>query len=378
MSRLMSCLVLAALIACAPAEDTSTTREDSAADSSTPQDSAAPEDSGTPADPWAELRASIDASALQNVTVLIGTAEGTQFSHTRGDIGPDDTLLIASASKWLAAITILAAVEDGILALDDTPQDHLSWWTTSASDSRSRTTLEQLLSFTSGLTGGVNDVPCVEDGDSTIEACAQTLYQDFYAYEPGTHFVYGPGHLQIAGAMLTATTGQTFHRQFRNQVGDDLGLDALTGFGRPSLANPRVASGATASANDYGRVLTALLAGDLLSQASVDQMVLDHTGDGVTMAILPELTATEQAQWHYALGCWRECNEAPYSAACDAPGVISSPGALGFYPWWDMEHGLWGVVAVQLVVPGSAPEITVPLGQQWSAMAVHVLGASAP
>jgi CubicO group peptidase (beta-lactamase class C family) len=271
-------------------------------------------------------------------------------------------------------MTVLASVEDGVMALDDHPQDYLSWWTSDPADPRSEVTLEQLLSFTSGLGGGIGEVPCVEDGESTIEACAQVLYEDFFQYEPGGTFVYGPSHLQVAGAMLSVATGDSFHRVFRDQIGTPLGLDAYTGFGLPSLNNPRVAGGGTASAADYATILTALSAGELLSPESIERLGQDHTGNGVTMALVPDEVSAGDRDWHYALGCWRECGQDPYPSSCDEPGVLSSPGAFGFYPFWDTKNRIWGVLAAQIIVEGGGASITIPLGQEWSSLAKQAMG----
>ena len=352
-------------------DDDDAANDDDAADDD--DDDAADDDDSADGDPWDAVRDAIDSAPITDLTVLIGTAQGPQFSFSKGDSSPTDAYLIASASKWLSSLTLLAAVDEGLLTLGDRPQDHLSWWTDDPSDPRSEVTLEQLLSFTSGFAGGEDSVPCVEDPDSTLDACAQTIYADFFEHEPGTTFIYGPSHLQVAGAMVSAATGDRFNRVFRDRIATPLGLASTTAFAVPSLDNPRVAGGATASAEDYGTILTALVSGQLLSPASMEVLGEDHTGAGVTMAVVPN-AATVNGEWHYALGCWRECGEDPYSTTCDEPGVLSSPGAFGFYPWWDIERGFWGVLAIQLVQAGGGAGTTVPLGQQWAELAAEALG----
>ena len=320
-------------------------------------------------DSWERLRDAIDAADLPDVTLLIGTADGVAFSHSKGSSTAEQVYPLASASKWLSSITALKLAEAGVLALEDAPQDHLDWWASDPTDGRRDITLEQLLAFTSGFQGDMADVSCVEDGGSTLDACAREIHDTQFAFDPGTTFYYGPAHQQVAGAMAAAATGRRWNRLFREQIGDPLGLEPTTGFALPSLDNPRVAGGGTASANDYGTILTALVGGALLAQASVEVMSADHTGDGVLLASVPE-AVSEGSTWHYALGCWRECDGEEYTAACDEPGVLSSPGLFGFYPWWDQARGFWGVLATQ-VVDGAGR--TVPLGQAWSELAAEVL-----
>ena len=49
-----------------------------------------------------------------------------------------------------------------------------------------------------------------------------------------------------------------------------------------------------------------------------------------------------------------------------ANGVISSPGAFGFYPWWDRRDDSWGVIATQIPLAGSRQ--TVALGHALQAL----------
>ena len=374
---LSACLVLVAVLAgcqsprATPSAPGTSTLDTETLGSPTATDTSLPRDTG--GDPWSTLTNAVDDADLTDFTLMIGTTDGPVFVRSKGDSTPDDTLLIASASKWLAVITILTLVEDGTLSLDDHPSNYLPWWTTDPTDPRSSVTLEQLLSFTSGLGGAEDEVPCVEDGDLTIDACAQILYDEYFVAEPGTTFIYGPAHLQVAGAMVTAATGDTFQQVFRRQVATPLRLGLLTAFAVPSLENPRIAGGATASVTDYGAILTALAAGELLSDAMVQRMALDHTGAAVVMSQVPEIADAGSNDWHYALGCWRECALDPYPAACDEPGVLSSAGAFGFYPWWDTARGFWGIVGILLAEPDGGATTTIPAGQAWSELAAEAL-----
>jgi len=339
------------------------------------------DDDDSAADPWEALHSAVEASSLADVTVLIGTAEGELFLHEKGSSTVDQVYLLASASKWLSSLTSLRMVEEGVLSLADRPQDYLSWWTSDPSDPRSEVTLEQLLSFTSGFSGdtglgpGEQGVDCVEDAEMSLDSCAQEIYENFFTYEPGSTFHYGPAHLQVAAAMAAATKGVRWNALFRQYIGQPNGLAVTTAFALPSLDNPRAAGGGTASARDYGTLLTALAAGELLSAESVNLLSADHTPEGVVIGSAPDV-ATDGGSWHYALGCWRECNEETYTEACEEAAVLSSPGAFGFYPWWDSARGFWGIVATQLALGEGGASTTVPLGQAWAELAAEALEAS--
>ena len=326
---------------------------------------------------WSALREAIDAAAPEELVVIIGDGAGARFTHEKGATAT--TLYpIASASKLITALMILKLTEEGALSLSDHPQRHLPWWTSDPADPRSRVTLEQLLSFTSGFSGsdglapGDEGVPCVEDANTTLSACAQEIYAQNFTYEPGTTFFYGPAHMQIAAAMAEAATGEGWGALFERLLRAPLGLSRRTFYAVASAENPRAAGGVVSTAADYALILRALMGGELLSASALEALTRDHTPAGTTLASVPAAAAG----WHYALGSWRECAGGEYTASCEAPGVLSSPGAFGFYPWFDEARGLWGVVATRLSAGGA--QVIVPLGQSWYARALEVLGGARP
>jgi CubicO group peptidase (beta-lactamase class C family) len=91
-------------------------------------------------------------------------------------------LLMASASKFPAACAVAGAVADGHLTFDTTAAEVFPWWSAASSDPRSRVTLRQLLSFTSGFywPDEAGTVPCMEgSGSFTVppEQCAKQIYE---------------------------------------------------------------------------------------------------------------------------------------------------------------------------------------------------------
>ena len=285
---------------------------------------------------------------------------------------PGDTrYAIASASKLLMAITTLRLVDSGELSLESSPADILPFWTQDPEDPRTSVTLEQLLSFTSGFSGGSGLSPtdvapdCVEDPMTGTVDCAAEIFTNHFEFSPaGSTFYYGPSHMFVAAAMaMEVRNAPTWNTLFRDEIADDLGFSALSGFLAPSPINGRPGGGVILSGNEYGAILTALLAGELLSSESMEQLTTDRTPSAsVVLSNVPN-AASQSGEWHYALGCWRECPGNYDAENCDAPGVVSSPGAFGFYPWWDQKNGLWGVISLQLAIPGSAA-IVAPIGAE--------------
>lgn len=322
---------------------------------------------------WEQLRSDIDTEDINELVVMFGDQSGVRFVHEKG-ASSDQVFPIASASKLLSSVLIMKLVETGTVSLDDHPQQYIDWWTNDSNDPRSRVTLAQLLSFTSGFAGDTGlgnqtGIDCIEDGESNLEDCSRVIYEDYFEFEPGTTFYYGPSHLHIAAAMVEKATNETWNRLFRRLIYNELNLSDMTAYVIPSLRHPRASGGAIASANDYAKILTALVNDSLLNEQSLNELSQDRTPLGTEFASVPP-TADNYGDWHYAFACWRECSETEYSEACDEPGVISSPGAFGFYPWFDQSSGYWGLIATQNRMGTS---LTVPLGQRWYIKAKQAL-----
>lgn len=304
---------------------------------------------GTPAvptaDPFAPVATAVDAGPFDDIAVLVGDADGVAWSYERGNVSRSSSHLVASASKWLTGATLMRLVEQGLMQLDDRPQDYLAYWTSDPDDPRSRITLEQLLAFTAGFDVGPADGSCVGDGSISLDTCVQALYAAGLAYEPGTTFYYGPAHMHIAARMAEVASGQDFVTLFRLQMADPLGLSAATAFVSPSMSNPRASGGARSTASDYAAFLTALLGRRLI--ADLETFNADRTAPPVVLASLPGSAASDGNAWRYALGAWREDG---------ADERLSSPGAFGWYPWIDFEAGYFVLIAAEaLPSPGFSP-----------------------
>jgi len=99
--------------------------------------------------------------------------------------------------------------------------------------------------------------------------------------------------------------------------------------------NPQLAVGLRSSALDYSHFLEMLLARgtfegrEVLSPDLVSEMLRDQTRE-----------VTARSRQPYALGAW--CTLDPETGE---PVSLSSPGALGFYPWIDLARNLGAVFA---------------------------------
>lgn len=308
----------------------------------------------TAVDRVAELEAALATLPVDDYAVVIGDADGVLIAREYGSVTIDDSYLIASATKWLAAMIIMDLVEQGVMSLNDQPHDYLGWWTADPSDPRSEITLEQLLSFTAGFDTSPDDLSCVSDGSISLDDCARAFYDDGLAYAPGTTFHYGPAHLQVAGRMAEVAAGLPFADLAVLQQNLRFGLQR-TAFLVPVGDNPRIGGGAVASARDYGLLLEAILDGRYLSGV-IDTMVQARTGPPVIIGERPASIDNNNVDFRYALGHWRECDQPAWDASCDSEVVVSSPGAFGWNPWIDFENRYFAIVAMREAdVEGGSP-----------------------
>lgn len=99
---------------------------------------------------------------------------------------PDQPLF--SATKWVAGMTMLQAVAAGKISLNDNPQKYLSFWTNDPNDPRSKITLQNLLSLTTGFAdGGNGNFPCLWQANWTTVECVKQIYENTeLRYEPGS------------------------------------------------------------------------------------------------------------------------------------------------------------------------------------------------
>ncbi len=289
---------------------------------------------------WEDVILALEQHDVADLALIVGDAEGELFRYEKGTFSANAIHPIASASKWLTSASILSLIEQGVMTLDDQPQDYLSYWTTDPTDPRSRITLAQLLSFTAGFHRMPAETGCIGDETYTLQNCVAELYLDGVDAEPGTTYFYGPVHMQVAAAMAEVATGQPWREIVHLTIATPLGLSS-TGFAGD---NPRASGAAASTAEEYSEFVRAHLSGQLLN-TSFDELVTERVSNTQILS-RPTAIDTNQVDWYYALGVWRECNQPIWTDACDAEIVISSAGAFGWYPWLDQDRGYYAVLAM--------------------------------
>lgn len=308
-----------------------------------------------------EQRATLPPAAMQAAQAMLAQGSGgfsvgigvrdQGFSLTRfGDIQPDTQYPIASASKFLAAATVMAVVDEGKLQLD-VP---IATWLPRLPPATGKLTLRQLLSQTSGLAGVRGEYyDLAQDHRITLEQSAMDVTQRPLVSVPGEVFAYGSAGFQLAGAAVEAATGKPWAEVFQDRIATPLGmtrtywthlrLDSADELPVAETRNPVLQGGAVSTAGDYLRFLR-MIAQDgmyegqrVLSRSSIDEMLQDQT----PKAFMTPAPENPIQGGHYSLGNWCE--------SWDATGAClrnSSIGAFGTYPWVERKTGRFGIVFV--------------------------------
>jgi CubicO group peptidase (beta-lactamase class C family) len=299
--------------------------------------------------------------------------DGRRYAFDRGASTLQTVYESASTSKLVSAVIIMRLVEQGYLTLSAKPQDLIQSWPIASSDPLYGMTLANLMSFTSGLTV---EPPCLSDPNSDLESCVSSIANTNAGngITAGSQFFYAATHQDVAGLMAVKARGvaswQDVFAEFKAQTG----LFPTSTFDIPSLANPRIAGGMHFTGEEYLAFLRALKAGSLLNASSMSQMLADHTAS-VPIVYSPIFSGIGGGpglgeDWHFGFGLFHECQSATFN--CVVGARISSPGALGSYPFWDRSKNYTGIVVRQGVF-GTLPagiliERTVqPIVDQWAA-----------
>lgn len=152
---------------------------------------------------------------------------------------------LASGTKSFSAAIVAAAVQDRLLQLDEKVSDTLPEWR--ADPRKAAVTIRQLLSLTSGLSGGEPGAP---------PSYAQAVAAPFSA-APGERFQYGPEPFQVFGEVmrrkLAARGSDTDALAYlQRRVLTPLGVRPVR-WAREAAGNPNLPGGAAFTARDWAK-----------------------------------------------------------------------------------------------------------------------------
>lgn len=125
--------------------------------------------------------------------------------------------LLASGTKSFSGVMAACAAEDGLLKLDELVSETLTEW--KDDPRKSKITIRQLLSLSSGIEGGNNmTMPAYQRAVTLANAVA----------EPGKKFSYGPIPYQCFGELMKrklAKQNETVESYVRRRIIDPIGLN---------------------------------------------------------------------------------------------------------------------------------------------------------
>ncbi|MGN6150860.1 MAG: serine hydrolase domain-containing protein [Lysobacteraceae bacterium] len=295
-----------------------------------------------------EMQSLVDTYTLDGASLRVDKAGTVVYRRAFGGYALDTRIPIASASKWLSALTVARLVEKGQMRWSDTVGQYFP----TVEAAKQGITLEQLFSHTSALPGG--DDVCLSNPLYTLATCADRILQQPLIGQPGKVFSYGGNSMQVAGRMAEIATGKRWDDLFIAEMVTPFGLtgtDYATSSTAPGYvrnANPRIAGGVRSTLDDYGKVVdmvlgwgcfdyrtdgTCLPGRRFLTRLTIESMARDRTVGTVDVSRPPTATG-----YGYGLGQWID----PAS-----PLVVSSPGAFGFTPWVDHDTQVAGVLLVK-------------------------------
>jgi uncharacterized protein (TIGR03437 family) len=290
----------------------------------------------------------VNAVPLMGASLILIKDGKVIYTQNFGIYNDNTTVFIASASKWLAGAMLMTLVDEGKLSLDDPVSKHLPYFT----GQKSTMTLRQMFSHTAGFApenalGGSAEAPCINDRNTTLDACARQIAESTLIAAPGAQFAYGSNSMQAAGRVCEVVSGKSWEQLFQERIAVPLEMTGTT-FG--TGGNPLVPGGARGRLRDYANFLQMILNEGIfngkrvLSVTAVREMQKDQTF-GVPIFYSPH-TRYGNGNFRYGIGNWLDV------VPNQANGTqISSQGGFGFSPWIDKQRNLLGVFMVQNQLP---------------------------
>lgn len=234
---------------------------------------------------------------------------------------PTTRQLIASCSKWLSAALVMTFVDEGKLKLTDTVGKYLPALSQHA---KGNITVADCLSHLTGINPPKLKEELQENKEmnSMDDAIANIATMPMEG-KPGKVFHYSSAGLQIAGAVLEKISGKSFETLFEERIARPLNM-TNTDFGTQKVPVPAGSAGSTP--NDYMNFLVMILnkgtfnGKRILSEKSIAEMQVNRLTPDIRIAYTP----AQIDNFGYGYGEW-----------VMGPGIISSPGLFGSFPWVD-------------------------------------------
>ncbi|MCL6272614.1 beta-lactamase family protein [Muricauda sp. 2012CJ35-5] len=174
-----------------------------------------------------------DSDKLVGVSVSIRIGDETHLSLVGGisklgvPITKDMRFGVGSVTKTIVAATVMKLVDEGILNLEDTIED---WVSFTSENVDSSITIYQLLTHSSGLFGYMyNDLWAMAEADLQTPIPQETLFGFIgpATNEPGVVHEYSNSNYLILGLIIEAATGKTVGEVMREKFWTPLNMSEI-------------------------------------------------------------------------------------------------------------------------------------------------------
>lgn len=348
-------------------------------------------------EPVPELQRDVDAlvatgltGAQARVVHADGTSEvatsGIADVVTRAPVPADGRFRMGSTTKTFTATVALQLVGEGELSLDDTVEQRLPGVVGGNGHDARRITLRHLLQHTSGISDADYPMPQTVE-EHFAERFAPTPPQRIVAaamrheplFPPGTGWSYSNTGYVLVGMIIERVTGKPWHQEVRDRILTPLALDdtlwpgasprlpepharAYKRFaaGEPlvdvtELVNVDASGGLVTTTADLNRFLRALVTGQLLRPAELQEMQRTTPTDDSVQAAFPGA--------RYGLGIMNiplPCGGSYWSNSGSDPG-------------WGNDNGVTADGRRSVVTSWSTEDVTDPAGAKAQAEAFVAL-----
>lgn len=151
----------------------------------------------SPSEAMTNYRRAADYSRrFKGEALVVMTGGKIVFEDYGGKGGPEIPHRLASGTKTFWGVLAMAAVQDGLLSLDENVSDTITEW--KADPNKSRIIVRQLLNFTSGLDPAIGLLRGKRNTADKFRRILELRTVD----APGRSFGYGPSHLFAFGLFL--------------------------------------------------------------------------------------------------------------------------------------------------------------------------------
>lgn len=220
--------------------------------------------------------------ASNGVAVLVMKGDSIVFEDYATDDAKDLPWFLASGTKSFSGVICAAAIEDKLIkSFDEKVADTITEWKTDPR--KSKVTVRQLLSLTSGIDAGqIGIVPTYSEAITSRAS-----------YDPGTHFEYGPVPFQIFGELMTRKLKpkkETVMSYLKRRILDPIGLTVA--FWRKKNDQILLPQGASLTAREWAKFGLLLKNNGKWSKQIIDGKLLD------------ELTVGSKTNPAYGLTFW--------------------------------------------------------------------------